>query len=180
MDWTAGNVAKLTDDWAAGHSAGQIAATFQVSRNTIIGKVNRLKLPRPEFKLPVMADGHSRVYSVKRHTGKTIKLPKVKRSKPWEMEATEPSEEQAVHAVALRDREPHHCCWPIGGELAELICCGAQHIESYPYCAYHCRMAYRRAPNVSETERAERTARVMKVNRRQRIVAFSGAMKATA
>ncbi len=46
MNWTDERVARLTKLWADGLSASQIAAQLGgVSRNAVIGKVHRLKLP---------------------------------------------------------------------------------------------------------------------------------------
>lgn len=187
MDWTDKRVTELKDDWAAGHSAGQIAAMYQVTRSTIMGKIMRLGLPSPAVKLPVLCNGRPRgaprprtapvragTRAPRPWSGKPgpkpweqpIKIPKVKTSKPWEseqLEATELPEEQAAHAVALIDFESYHCRWPVRGEPAELFC-GSDKIKGYSYCARHCRMAYRRGPNVSEEERARRMARFRRVH----------------
>ena len=54
-DWTSDAIALLTSLWAAGHSAGEIARRMGTSRNSIIGKVHRIKLvSRPS---PIIRDG---------------------------------------------------------------------------------------------------------------------------
>lgn len=45
FDWTDERVEKLKADWAAGKSAGLIAADFGISRSAVSGKVDRLQLP---------------------------------------------------------------------------------------------------------------------------------------
>jgi hypothetical protein len=54
--WNDERVATLTRMWAEGHSATRIAAELECTRNSIIGKVTRLKLPAPVEKLPVIKD----------------------------------------------------------------------------------------------------------------------------
>ena len=54
--WDDERVATLSKMWAEGYSATRIAAALECSRNSIIGKVNRLKLPPPAEKLPVIKD----------------------------------------------------------------------------------------------------------------------------
>ena len=44
FDWTDERIARLKEMWAAGESAAVIGAEFGVTRNSIIGKVNRLRL----------------------------------------------------------------------------------------------------------------------------------------
>lgn len=57
IDWTDERVAELTRLWANGLSAARIAEVMGLrSRNMVVGKVNRLALPKPEKKLPVVID----------------------------------------------------------------------------------------------------------------------------
>src|SRR5438105_2211154 len=48
MTWTGARIAQLTDLWAAGASASDIAALLggDVSRSAVLGKLHRLKLLR--------------------------------------------------------------------------------------------------------------------------------------
>lgn len=39
--------------------------------------------------------------------------------------------------VPFIETQPHHCRWPIEGEGAGMICCGALRLESSPYCESH-------------------------------------------
>jgi len=54
--WTDERCDTLTRMWAEGYSATRIAKALECSRNSVIGKVTRLKLPPPAEKLPVIAD----------------------------------------------------------------------------------------------------------------------------
>jgi hypothetical protein len=68
--WDDERIATLTKMWAEGHSSTRIAMALGLTRNAIIGKVTRLKLPEPSFKLPVIID---RTY--------VSRLPEVRREK---------------------------------------------------------------------------------------------------
>jgi hypothetical protein len=54
--WTDERIATLTKMWAEGYSATRIALALELTRNSVIGKIIRLKLPEPAEKLPVIAD----------------------------------------------------------------------------------------------------------------------------
>lgn len=58
IDWTDERIAELTRLWSDGLSATRIAVVMGLqSRQMVIGKVNRLELPPPAKKLPVVKDG---------------------------------------------------------------------------------------------------------------------------
>jgi GcrA cell cycle regulator len=54
--WTDERVEDLTRLWADGHSTTRIGLALGMSRNAVIGKIHRLKLPAPARKLPVIVD----------------------------------------------------------------------------------------------------------------------------
>jgi len=45
MAWTEAQIADLKRLWTAGHSTSQIGAVLGVSKNAVIGKAHRIKLP---------------------------------------------------------------------------------------------------------------------------------------
>jgi hypothetical protein len=53
--------------------------------------------------------------------------------------------ENQATGVQTHELERHHCRWPIEGNDSETLFCGANHVEGSPYCAQHCRMAYKPA-----------------------------------
>jgi hypothetical protein len=53
MNWTTERLELMTEMWAAGYAARDIARALETTRNAILGKVHRLQLPNPEKKLPV-------------------------------------------------------------------------------------------------------------------------------
>lgn len=42
----------------------------------------------------------------------------------------------------LADLKPHQCRWPLEGEKADTVFCGARRKPGKPYCAEHARKAY--------------------------------------
>jgi hypothetical protein len=60
--WTEDAVATLRERWAAGDSAGDIAAALGVSRNSVIGKASRLGLARHVSR-------PNRVWAIRRRLG---------------------------------------------------------------------------------------------------------------
>lgn len=118
--WDQDKIKILVDKRAAGASCRQIAKELGCSRNMVIGKVNRLALPKP-FRV--------------------IHKPLPKR----DIIRKEPMTKTFIVSRSLP--ETGQCKWPIGeiGEL-DFHFCIERAIDGLPYCNKHCRMAYR-APN---------------------------------
>ena len=76
--WTQSRVMLLTVLWAEGCSASQIAARLNcgITRNAVIGKVHRLKLPARATRLP--ARRRPRVYRPQRERPARLPRPYVK------------------------------------------------------------------------------------------------------
>ena len=55
--------------------------------------------------------------------------------------------------ISLDELGPHDCRWP-DGEGASIRFCGARKVDGKPYCARHCRIAYR--PPLTPAERKAR------------------------
>ena len=64
----------------------------------------------------------------------------------------------------LADLERHACRWPVNdASLSELhLFCGARTAATKPYCARHCRLAYR-APPASALKRGDGHALSMRI-----------------
>lgn len=164
--WTAPRVNRLTELWAAGMSCADIACDLGggISRNGVIGKIHRLKLPDPAGK----------------------RIPKQHQVRPTRPEprpflapppAThlrnghDPSQRRnpshnIVAAIAIAGTEPGlperlkgevpdgtgikflqlteaTCKWPKGDPREEdFEFCGGRALEGMPYCSHHCRLAY--------------------------------------
>ena len=136
--WTTERVAQLRSCVDAGLSCGQIAYEIGVSRNAVIGKINRLGLSRtrnadaPRLRTP-------------------MRRPHVltQRSALKALFASEPVTEDVVSTepCSLLNLAPRRCRWPISaGSTAELSFCGNITADGMSYCAGHARMAYRLSP----------------------------------
>ena len=123
--WTPQNVQKLTKMLAKGMSARQIAEDFGVTRNSVIGKANRLGLS-------VQAEKKAKASSPAK-AEKPKKAPaKVKREIIHIAQPTSPTSESA-------------CQWPIGDPgTPEFKFCYEPAKAGRPYCEEHCDIAYRK------------------------------------
>ena len=121
--WTEDLVTELIRLWQAGHSASKIGSLLGVSKNAVIGKAHRLKLPpRPS---PIKQGAPK--------PPKKTPAPKVVARK--------------IHAVPRRSYSStahgSSCLWPIGDPREPgFHFCGGQAVPGKPYCAEHVARAY--------------------------------------
>ena len=142
--WTPERTDKLKTLWNKGISASLIAGQLGgVSRNAVLGKAFRLKLPmrvavvRKAWTAPQRRKGPER----RRET--ILLMPKAKpKSKLAELlaEAIPPPAENDVARVSLMDLERHHCRWPVGEPTQGF--CGCKPYPGLPYCEPHARRAF--------------------------------------
>jgi GcrA cell cycle regulator len=158
-EWTADTIDRLRNLWSLGHATSAIGRELGVSKNAVVGKAHRLKLPpRPS---PIRI-GHRVGSDVDRspsRAGRPVGLPALARKTavvfaPLTVTA---SPKLAVAEVTPRPARTttlgtHQCSWPIGepGTAAFHFC--AQHAEAgRPYCPQHCEIAYRaRRPRATQ------------------------------
>jgi GcrA cell cycle regulator len=155
MNWTEERVEILKKHLAEGLSASAIGRELGVTRNAIIGKVHRLKVPflnppggnqeRSKAPKPARAHGFRRPKAMT-----NSKAPGVMDLEP----------ETVANPVTFLDLREHHCRWPVDGAGYETLFCGADHVKGFPYCIRHCRIAYR--PPEPRRSRAEREAELRK------------------
>jgi GcrA cell cycle regulator len=146
--WTAERVEQLKSCVGAGLTCSQIAGEIGVSRNAVIGKMNRLGLshPRsgrasaPAAKRAADRNGGGNVTRLFSQHRILMQLPPA------------PQEQSAVVSIhdgrgcSLLDLSPGNCRWPISEPGARDFCfCGNQQVEGLPYCVGHARMAYKSA-----------------------------------
>jgi GcrA cell cycle regulator len=140
--------------WAEGFSASQLATKINhafrdasYSRNAVIGKVHRLKLPRRAavsansryglaLKDPTKASNASR----KRRASPAVAGSGAVTENPPSPPPRLPVKEAAF--TPLKGVEPvpfgsPGCKWPVGGEGADLLTCGATRQDGRPYCTTH-------------------------------------------
>lgn len=152
--WPAERDNLLRELWEQGLSARLCGIELGCTRNAVIGRAHRLGLPSRK---PTGPNGGRQPRKRKHVLRRTISPHQF----IWEI--GEPPIEK-VHEplgppVPFIETKLHHCRWIVGGEGIETLCCGVQHVEGYPYCRTHCRLAYRFSPTVSEAERTKRAIR---------------------
>lgn len=162
MSWTNERVEQLKKLWEEGLSATQIAIQIGgVSRNSVIGKVHRLKLAgrgRGRKQSPKVAPEKSKPKSVPPDAYKPIlkralvaEVPQVQESKPPVMEPASietyrlfsNSVVPASRHLDLHKLTERTCKWPEGDPQTESFSfCGNDSGDTGPYCSYHTRLAY--------------------------------------
>lgn len=167
--WTGDRVERLKTLWTAGRTCTEIANDLAcgVSRNAVIGKVTRLKLPPRGARI---ADAAPRIRMLK--PGKIVSLsqvPTISNRNPTNSLAAklaiaeaEPGLPEKLHGekpdgtgIQLGALSDLNCHFPKGDPLeAGFEFCGGKAIPGMPYCAHHCRVAYS-APNARWREPEE-------------------------
>lgn len=127
MAWTDKKIEQLKQLWGKGLTASQIAAKLGegITRNAVIGKAHRLKLPsRPS---PVKGEPEA---------AKPTPAPAAARKK----EEAAPAPVKGLDLLELTEQT---CKWPIGhpGD-PDFYFCGKPARPGIPYCPDHCLMAY--------------------------------------
>jgi|SRR5690554_988377 len=141
MAWTPERIEELTRLWNAGLSASAIGKQLGVSKNAVVGKAHRLKLPaRPS---PIRRKAKSTTPA--RKPAPTLS-PTTATTAPAEAPSVPIKEEPKPRPPMVRTRElpsPRKCQWPIGDPTKpDFHFCGAEAVPSKPYCEEHCAIAY--------------------------------------
>ncbi|MET3559619.1 GcrA cell cycle regulator [Bartonella japonica] len=164
MSWTHERVELLKKFWSEGLSASQIAAQLGgVSRNAVIGKVHRLKLPgrgktaqavSRAQKTPI-SPSSSRI----RRTTSTV-MPadttscnvgatalKMEFIEEDVIENDVPTKSDVIVPISrqlnLLQLSENTCRWPVGDPLSsDFHFCGADSSENSPYCTFHAKIAF--------------------------------------
>ena len=146
--WTAERVEQLKSCFDAGLTCSQIAGEIGVSRNAVIGKMNRLGLSRQRS---VRAGAPAAKRAADRNRGGNVTRLFSQHRILMQL-PPEPQEQSAVVSIhdgrgcSLLDLSPGNCRWPISEPGARDFCfCGNQQVEGLPYCVGHARMAYKSA-----------------------------------
>ena len=143
-DWNVGAVEELTRLWTSGMSATEIAVAMNiVSRDAVLGKVHRLKLPKRRMFKPLKAKPAPRP---KRSTANVniLRRPAAPVAPRRLFAAAAPPIENAweplvgSHPVSLLDLRDDQCRWPVGEPVRF---CGCQAIEKRSYCEHHYQMS---------------------------------------
>jgi GcrA cell cycle regulator len=159
--WSAARIELLKRCFHAGLSSSQIAREIGVTRNAVIGKMNRLGLSRPRQAIahaigtppqqrgaarPARAGaartwrpGRPRLDIFVQHDMLTTAFPQPQPR----------AEDIPIHngcGCTLLELSQGRCRWPINNPgCADFRFCGNEPVEGLPYCPGHARIAYRRA-----------------------------------
>ena len=154
MTWDSERIELLERCFHAGLSCSQIAREMGVTRNAVIGKINRLGLSRPRDLATRQVE--------QRRAGrlahpKLPRAPRPKRPRPdifaqhamlREAFTEPPAADVPIHngrGCTLLELGRAKCRWPISTPGAADFCfCGNEPVEGLPYCLGHARIAYRR------------------------------------
>ena len=151
--WSAERTELLTRCFHAGLTCSQIAREIGVTRNAVIGKMNRMGLSRPKD-------------LIARQAARAAKLARPTSPRPWRprrvrlnifaqhemLKAVFPKSEPRIDDVpiyngrgcTLLELGQGKCRWPISNPGAEDFCfCGNEPVKGLPYCIGHARIAYR-------------------------------------
>lgn len=168
MAWTVERVNLLRNLWSAGLSASKIALELgDVSRNAVLGKVDRLGLAmrrrRSMSKRAVMAADGTMAFagptSMRHHRPPApLKVaPEKKQRKAYRRTKKMPlsfsdltSEQQAKAVPSVYALKANHCRWPYGNPGdADFCFCGEEPEVGKPYCSGHCEVAFKeRVPSI--------------------------------
>ena len=156
--WSSERIELLKRCFDAGLSCSQIAREMGVTRNAVIGKMNRLGLSRPKD-LMVRQLEQRRDAKTSKPEGPTAPAPRRPRPSIFAQHAmleggilraaaerARRSDPQRARLHAARAR-PGEIRWPIStpGAADSSVFCGNEPVEGLPYCPGHARIAYRRA-----------------------------------
>jgi GcrA cell cycle regulator len=138
--WTSERVAQLKSCISAGLSCSQIAAEIGVTRNAVIGKLNRLGLSRPKNVPGRDPEPKRDAWRPRILTQHRILM---------ELPPAPPAKEAFVpsgHGCSLLDLSPGKCRWPMSEPgTDDFLFCGNCQVEGLPYCVGHARIAYKSA-----------------------------------
>jgi GcrA cell cycle regulator len=155
--WSAERVELLKRHFNAGLSCSQIAREIGVTRNAVIGKMNRLGLSRPRDVIAGQREHRrsARLARPKTPAGPRPRRPRLSIFAQHEMLAEAfPEPQLRVEDVpivngcgcTLLELSRTTCRWPVSAtDRADARFCGSTPIEGLPYCPGHARIAYRPA-----------------------------------
>jgi GcrA cell cycle regulator len=144
--WTTERVEQLQKYVMAGLTCSQIAAEIGVTRNAVIGKINRLGIS--PGRRPGALPGQVRMMRA-RAPARPSRMARILRAvamiQPTEPVATaEAPPIESARRCSLLDLAGGGCRWPLGDPgKADFGFCGNDAIAGFSYCPGHMRMAYR-------------------------------------
>lgn len=164
-DWTSDVIAQLRQLWDEGHTTAEIGRRLGVSKNAVVGKAHRLRLP-PR---PTPIRHHDPGQSPPAHRVRTVPeladispplAPMVSSAEPLPT-TSDPLEDVTVteRPMPVHEAAPPRyvgritaCCWPIGepGRRGFRFC-EEPSVPRKPYCQVHSRSAYVQTQDTGST-----------------------------
>ena len=153
MSWTDERVETLKKLWSDGLSASQIANELgSVTRNAVIGKVNRLGLSG-RAKSPSSSAPRQRKPRAHSHMMRVRPQMRGNTALAYQHDLEVEAEPEMVENIipmgqrcTLLELSEDKCRWPIGDPgSTEFFFCGVKPVEGAPYCGFHSRVAYQPA-----------------------------------
>lgn len=151
IDWNDERVDLLKLRWSEGHSAKVIAIEIGggVTRNAVLGKIDRLKLSKRRKRASDDQPLNPRKTTVRKNYGKRgysawSTIPDEFEPEPVVIDDTADTDIPRRQRCTLMQLTNSTCRWPVG-EIGEpdFFFCGAKPMADSPYCASHCARAYR-------------------------------------
>jgi GcrA cell cycle regulator len=143
--WTSVRVEQLKACIKAGYSCSQIAVEIGVTRNAVIGKMNRLGLSRPKVVLAREPERKRDAWRPRPLTQHQILM---------ELPPAPATPEEALAlfkgpGCSLLELSPGKCRWPLSEPGTQAFCfCGNRQVEGLPYCVGHARIAYKSSARI--------------------------------
>ncbi len=156
-DWTPERTNALIALWDEGHSTAEIGRRLGVTKNSVVGKVHRLRLPKRGSPIHSSASRGEAPISIARapiSRGTASQRPMASpppRSAHTPGAAPQPQpivlkvvyEPMPANVINLSALTSDMCSWPIGDPGMEgFRFCGRSAVAGKPYCAEHCSIAY--------------------------------------
>ena len=127
MKWTDYRLSKLREMWGKGYPAIEIASMLGVTKNSIIGKANRLNLT-----------------ARKRSGSLGIKRPRtVSKSEHQESIFMTSEPEKPTTLLGLKDDQ---CKFPLGKDSPAAFFCGRKRWGMFSYCKMHIEISHVKNP----------------------------------
>lgn len=146
VTWNETRIEELKKLWEQGLSASAIGKALGVSKNAVVGKAHRLKLPaRPS---PIRRGARPVVKRVAALPPKPITMPGLRHnarstSLQTSLVNLPPATPPAMMTRRAVARGVKSCLWPLGDPGAsDFHFCNGEVVPGKSYCAEHCQKAY--------------------------------------
>jgi GcrA cell cycle regulator len=137
MRWDNKTDQMIRDGIANRMSAREIGDILGVSRNSVIGRAHRIGLSINRI-----------VRAPRKRSENPVKKQGIRPTTIWPKflcdQVTDLPAEDINTNVKIMELTGLTCRFPVGGERSDTLFCGAMVFDSHPYCARHCRIAYRK------------------------------------